>query len=84
MKLLFQVSTDEMAAHNHELGDWVWVVSSNFNSGTYNIQKEASGNAVPYAYGKSLQNVYCLSSGKDVAHNNVQPVIASYVWHRTA
>ena len=77
-------ATEEMAAHTHELGDWVWAVSSHFNSGTYNIQKQSSGNATPYAYGKTLQKVYTLSSGKDVAHNNIQPVIASYIWSRTA
>ena len=78
------LTTDEMAAHTHELGNWVWAVSSNFDSGTYNIQRGASGNAVPYDDGKLLQRVYSASSGKDVAHNNIQPVIASYAWRRTA
>lgn len=79
-----QLTTDELAAHTHELGSWVWAVSAGFDSGTYNIQKGSSGNADPYAYGKASQKVYSVSSGENVAHNNVQPVIASYGWRRTA
>jgi len=84
VKLLFQVSTDEMPAHKHEQGDWMWAVSANFKTGTYNVPNASSGNATTYSEGKASQRVWTVSSGGNTAHDNVQPVIASYVWRRTA
>lgn len=79
-----QLTTDEMPAHIHEQGDWMWAVSVKFKNGTYNIPKGQSGNATTYSEGKSSQRVWTASSGGNAPHDNVQPVIASYGWRRTA
>ena len=79
-----QLTTDEMPAHEHEQGDWMWAVSASFNTGSYNIPGASSGNATTYAEGKASQRVWTESSGNNAPHNNVQPVIASYGWKRTA
>lgn len=79
-----QLTTDELATHKHEQGDWIWAVSNNFTTGTYNIPNVTSGNAIPYANGKASQKAWTVSSGKNSPHNNIQPVIASYGWKRTA
>ena len=78
------LTTDEMPAHKHEQGDWMWAVSANFKTGTYNVPNASSGNAITYSEGKASQRVWTVSSGGNTSHNNVQPVIASYVWRRTA
>ena len=72
-----QLTTDELPKHKHEQG----IVSANFKTGTYNPC--SSGNATTYAE-ESLSKVWTESSGNNAPHNNVQPVIASYGWKRTA
>lgn len=62
----------------------MWAVSANFKTGTYNIPNGQSGNATTYSEGKSSQKVWTVSSGGNAPHDNVQPVIASYGWRRTA
>lgn len=79
-----KLTTDELPAHKHEQGDWVWAVAKNFDTGAYTIVAGGSGNAVTYRDGKFTQTVYSASSGRNAAHDNVQPVIASYGWKRTA
>lgn len=79
-----QLTTDEMPAHKHEQGDWVWAVSANFNTGSYNIPRASSGNAATYSEGKAFQKVLTTSSGGNSTHNNVQPSICAYCWKRTA
>lgn len=79
-----QLTTDELPSHKHEQGDWMWAVSDNFTTGTYNIPNGSSGNATTYAAGKASQRVWTESSGNNAPHNNIQPVIASYGWKRTA
>ena len=81
---MHKLTTDELAKHNHEMGDWVWAVSNNFNSGTYDIPKGTNGNACTYSDGKSRQLVYTISAGKSTPHNNIQPSVAAYGWKRTA
>ncbi|MCH4095172.1 MAG: hypothetical protein LKE88_00765 [Acidaminococcus provencensis] len=79
-----QLTTDELPKHSHEQPDWIWAVSKGFNTGTYNIPGGSSGNATTYADGKDTQRTWTQLSGNDAPHSNVQPVIASYGWKRTA
>ena len=79
-----QLTTDELPKHGHEQSDWIWAVSKGFNAGTYNIPEGSSGNATTYADGKDTQRTWTQISGNDAPHSNVQPVIASYGWKRTA
>lgn len=78
------MTTDELPKHGHEQSDWIWAVSKGFNTGTYNIPEGSSGNATTYADGKDTQRTWTQISGNDAPHSNVQPVIASYGWKRTA
>lgn len=79
-----QLTTDEMPKHSHDQSDWIWAVSKCFNTGAYNIPGGSSGNATTYAAGKNTQIAWTQLSGNDAPHSNVQPVIASYGWKRTA
>ena len=81
---MHKLTTDEMPAHKHEQGDWVWAVSDNFNTGSYNVPNASSGNAITYSEGKASQRVWTVSSGGNTSHNNVQPSICAYCWKRTA
>ena len=78
------LTTDELPKHGHEQSDWIWAVSKGFNTGTFNIPNGSSGNATTYADGKDTQRTWTQLSGNNAPHSNVQPVIASYGWKRTA
>ena len=62
----------------------MWAVSSNFNTGTYNIASATNGNAIEYVNGKNKQKVYSVSAGNNRYHNNVSPGIAAYIWKRVS
>lgn len=78
------LTTYELPKHGHEQSDWIWAVSKGFNTGTFNIPNGSSGNATTYADGKDTQRTWAQLSGNNAPHSNVQPVIASYGWKRTA
>ena len=42
------LTVGELAKHSHEEGNWIWAVSSNFNTGSYNISGATNGNAIEY------------------------------------
>jgi len=46
-----------MPSHTHEMPDWIWATSTNFNTGTFNIEWKdgRTGNAVPYYGNKTDQ-----------------------------
>lgn len=79
-----QLTVGELAKHNHENGGWMWAVSYNFNTGTYNIPGATNGNAIEYTSGRDTQKVYSVSTGHNQFHNNVSPGIAAYIWKRVS
>lgn len=83
VRMMWNLSAGELAKHSHENGDWIWAVSKNFNTGSYNIPGATNGNAIEYVNGKNKQQVYSISAGGNRYHNNVSPVIAVYCWKRT-
>ena len=78
-----QLTAGELANHSHEEGSWIWAVSNNFNTGTYQISDATNGNAIPYNYGKTKQKVITVSTGNNKRHNNVAPCVSAYLWQRT-
>ena len=79
-----RLTIDEMPSHAHEMAPWMWAVSSGFNTGTYNILDMNTGNADSYNASKSRQKQYSESTGGGLAHNNMPPYLAVYMWKRTA
>ena len=79
-----RLTIDEMPSHAHEMAPWMWAVSLGFNTGTYNILDMNTGNADPYNASKSRQKQYSTSTGGGLAHNNMPPYLAVYMWKRTA
>ena len=82
LHLTQNLSVGELAKHSHENGGWIWAVSSNFNTGSYNIPSATNGNAIEYVNGKDKQKVYSDSAGSNGYHNNISPGIAVYCWRR--
>ena len=92
MKLLFQVSTDEMASHNHAQNtngepndDWNGsygpMVTQGATDGSF---KGFSVDVREFGWMEHQNQVKTDSTGGDVAHNNIQPSIAAYCWKRTS
>ena len=79
----YLLAVGELAKHSHEEGNWIWAVSSNFNTGSYNISGATNGNAIEYINGKNKQKVITVSTGNNERHNNVAPCVAAYLWQRT-
>ena len=78
------LSTSELPPHAHESGQWVWVCSKNFNSGSMNIPSGSNGNCSTYDVGKKTQQVYTLNTGGGQAFSIMPPYEAAYCWKRTA
>ncbi|MCH4096330.1 MAG: hypothetical protein LKE88_06765 [Acidaminococcus provencensis] len=68
-----QLTTDEMPSHNHKINSYTATGSDII--ALVDNQKAAS-------YGWKTDCIQ--NTGGDAAHNNIQPVIASYGWLRTA
>lgn len=91
VKLLFQVSTDELPSISGTIGSrkgenggiferyatGVFSYQDPEQGRTYAIVGDGSGDWFTYHTAQ-------LSFGKNTPHNNIQPVIASYAWRRTA
>ncbi len=87
-----QLTTDEMASHNHGQNcngapndDWNGsygpMVSQGATNGSF------SGFSVytrGFGWTEKQNQVKTNSTGGNVAHNNIQPVVAGYCWRRTA
>lgn len=92
MKLLFQVSTDEMASHNHGQNcngapndDWNGSYGPMVSQGATNGSFTGFSVYTPgFGWTGKQNQVKTNSTGGNVAHNNIQPVVAGYCWRRTA
>lgn len=81
---LHTLTVDETPSHRHEMAPWVWAVSAGFNTGTNNVPVADNGNAGPYNSVKSRQKQYSEITGGGLAHNNMPPYLAVYMWKRIA
>lgn len=75
--------------------DWIWATSTNFNTGTFNIEWKdgRTGNAVPYYGNKTDQQLLVTYTGSGQGHTHtlsshthdvsiLPPYLAVYVWKR--
>lgn len=74
----------ELPKHDHELPYWIWAVSFQYKTGTYQIPLQDKGNAIEYANGKANQKQIVTAVGNDEYHNNITPAISCYAWRRQA
>ena len=99
IKLLSQVSTEELASHGHMVRTWNTVASGapqlyrdgkweRYTLGAFKVSGEWNENAGTTANspqgGLGDPAGTTDGTGGNAAHNNVQPSIASYCWKRTA
>lgn len=83
MKLLFQVSTDEMPKIS---GSVSYLARSIFNETQSGVLKASDNNVkYPSAASENLRGTtLSIEFGKDVPHENLSPCMAAYGWRRTA
>ena len=80
------LTTSEMPSHRHDL----YVYNDDFSNGgdaetDFNKKKTSPGFTYDVALGQNRWTYSQLTSvGSDVAHNNMPPYLAVYVWKRTA
>lgn len=77
MKLLFQVSTDEMPRHSHTYTFDTTKKGTQQEDGSWFVDAGTIGTKA--GPGRSTD-----AAGKSVPHNTLPPSIASYGWRRTA
>lgn len=86
IKLLFQLSTDELPAHTHQ--EKMTTGDGNSNP-IVNLETSGTlrGATVPQRFGYSTTATAKITTeavGGDQPHNNMPPSIACYGWRRTA
>ena len=77
-----QLTVGELPAHQHEMPFWMWAVSFQYNTGTYQIPLRRNGNAVEYNNGKSNRQQFVTATGGYGYHYNVSPCQSVYIWRR--
>lgn len=91
------ITVEQMPSHTHEMPAWMWAVSTNFNSGTFNIGRSSNrtGNAITYNDNQTSQRQYVTYTGSGSGHTHtlsshthtvstMPPYLSIYVWKRTA
>lgn len=66
------ITVAQMPAHGHDMPNWMWAVSKNFNTGTYNIggSGNRTGNAIPYNDNRTTQAQWSLNTGGGQGHTH--------------
>lgn len=82
------LTTDELPSHTHFTNDgWAGIAATRDGIGTYltYAKKVGASYAKPYVdiHNSNMDSTFS-STGKNQAHNNMQPYIAVNIWKRTA
>ena len=66
------ITVEQMPSHTHEMPNWMWAVSTNFNTGTFNIggSGNRTGNAIPYNDNKTSQGQWVTATGSNQGHTH--------------